>query len=223
MNVNEYNKKLLYKIYREFFDKEPDFSKGNIKNITIEIQSMLYILDSCGVIFFANKFFKNRCKNLEVPISMDIQDIIVDQLVDNDKILNDDSLHFTEITKRMIAITGSVIRNEIKDTQNQTEALRVISNILYIKKEVCPNNNDGIRQLTNCELEDLNIEEKVIDAITNELCKTNFDENNIENIKKMIDESSIDTYSMFISESENGKNPVITKKNRKNVASSLLK
>lgn len=224
MNKNKYNEKLIYKIYKEFFDKEPNFSKENIKNVTIEIQSMLYILEECGVLFFEDDFVKSNYKDLDLPMSMNVQDIIVNQLVDNDKDLSDDSLHFTKITEKLIGITGSVIRDSIKDTQDQIEALRLIACILYVKKNVYPNaNEDEIKQLANCELEDLNIEEEAIDTITNELCKNNFDENNVENIRKMIDESPIDTYSMFMDESGDGKHPVITKANRKSVARSLLR
>lgn len=214
--------KVIYKVYKDFYKKEPIFSEDNFRNITIEIQSMAYILDEYGVMIGPGRFSKKEYRDLNLPMDLDIQDIIIRQIEKNED-LNDSSLIFSKRAIKIIDIVGKVIRSVMNNTQTPIETLRTISCILCIKKSHPFASEELIKALADCKDEDLDNFEKVIDAIKNEACKDNFDKNNIENLDKMIKESAIDAYRMLVSESGTGKNPTITDESRKSTVKTLLR
>lgn len=216
--------KIIYKAYKQFYNKEPNFSKENLENITIEIQFMIYILNEYGVSLGANRFCYEYT-DLSMPMAMYTQDIIVGKLIDKNDDLNDEALVFSKSAQEIINIIGNIIRNIITDKKNQVEQLKQISNILYVKKYVFPLATDEeIKKKTNCTEEDICNAYQLIKLIDKERSKDNFDKKNIANITKMIDSSDKAThYGMFVDESASGKLPEITEGSRKKLAKSLIK
>ena len=223
--MNKYDKQAIevYKTYKEFYGKEPNFSKDNFRNITIEIQSMCYLLNEYGVCLEEDGFVGNGYKDLALPMSMNIQDVIVERLIGNNNNFSDTPFQFLGNPKKIIDTIGGVIRNEIENTSDPIETLRLISYVSYVRKYVIPSaTEEKLRELVNCESSDLDRERKVMDVIKEELCKDNFDDTNMENVRKMIEEDSPASYGMFIDESGNGKDPVITETSRKVAVKTLL-
>lgn len=220
--MNKREKKIIYIAYKQFYNKEPIFSKENFMNLTVEIQSMAYILNEYGVSLGAYRFCYEYV-DLNMPMSMEIQDIIVGWLIDSSDEFDDNSLEFNERENKLINILGSTIRNIIANSHNKIEELRKISNILYVKKYVRPSANDKeIMELEKCTDEDLKTVEELIEFIKKEQCKDNFDKSNIESIGEMIDEEMLTPYCIFMDESGNGKSLEITETSRKKLAKTLI-
>ena len=203
------NNKIIYKAYKEFYRKEPNFCKENIRNITIEIQSMLFILREYGINLGCESFVKNAYSDLDLPMDMTIQDIIIGKLIGKNIDLIDDSIKFNELANKYIDVIGSAITNVINNSEDSIETLRVITYILYTRKYVLPTATaDVIKKFTNCQETDLENVNRLIYSIKIELCKDNFDKVNIE---KMINES------------ENGETSHISEESRKIAVKALLK
>lgn len=177
--MNNKEAKIIYKVYKKFYGREPNLSRKNFRNppkqpnlgrenfrnLTIEIQSMAYILNEYGVSLGAEEFCYQYI-DLNMPMSMDIQDILVGKLIGNSDNLNDTSLQLNERAEKIIDIVGSAIKCVINTSQNQIEALREISNILYVKKYVLPSASDAeIMGTTKCTERDLKNVEKLIELI----------------------------------------------------------
>lgn len=128
--------KIIYKVYKKFYDKEPNFSKDNFMNLTIEIQAMAYLLNEYGVNIGTNGFCYEY-KNLLMPMSMDIQDIIISKLFENKFDLNDESIEFDLRTNRLINVIGEALKQVTFYSENPIEDIRKIANTLYVKKVVC--------------------------------------------------------------------------------------
>ena len=189
-NLNERNDKeqidIIYKAYKDFYKKEPNFNKENLMNITIEIQSMVYLLREYNVNLGGEGFVKDAYKELNLQMDMKIQDIIVFELIGKQNNF-DDSLKFNERTNKYIDIIGTAVRNEINNTSNPIESLRIILYILYNKKYVSPwASDEDIMKIVNCDEIYINKAHNLLNTIKVELCKDNFDEKNIESIRKMI-------------------------------------
>lgn len=179
--MNRKEAKLLCKVYKEFYGKDPNFSKDNFRNITIEIQSMAYILNEYGVSLGAYGFVKEAYVGWDLPMSMDLQDIMINHLIGNSEIMIDDSIGLNENAKKKIEIISKEIRSVINYTSNPIESLRLISFILFIKTHAIPSATESkIIEYANCELKDLENEEKVINAINAVLDN----ESNLKNAKK---------------------------------------
>lgn len=223
--MDRYDKQAIevYKAYEEFYGKKPNLNAYNFRNLTIEIQVMCYFLNEYGVCLAEDGFVRKAYESLDLPMSMNIQDVIVGRLIGSSDDFSDNSRQFPEKSKKTINTIGRVIRGVVGDTSEPIETLRLLSYISYIKKYVIPSADDEkIRELANCELSDLDNQRKVTNAIKEEMCKDNFDDTNIENVRKMIGEESPAPYGMFINESGNGKDPVITKESRKAAVKTLL-
>lgn len=214
-------KKKIYKLYKEFYGKEPNFNKENFMNLTIEIQAMAYLLNQYGVAT-GSRGFCYEYANLRMPMSMSVQDIVI-KLIENSDDLNDDSLQFTEFAKKTINIVESAIRCSINNSQDQVEELRKIINILYVREHVLPSASDEmIMESEKCTKKDLKDVEQLIKLINQEMCKDNFDRSNIENVRKMIDDEMPTPFGVYVNESGNGELPKITEEGRKKLAKSLI-
>lgn len=220
--MSKREEKIIYQTYKKFYGKEPNFNRKNLMNLTIEIQAMAYILNEYGVTIGADGFCY-AYTDLSMPMSMDIQDIVVGKLIENSDDLNDDLLQFTEYAEKTINIVGNAIKCAIKNSEDPIEELRKISNILYVKEHVRPSASDEeIMETTKCTKQDLSDIEQLIEFIKQEKCKDNFDKSNIENISKMIDGEELTPYGMFVNEFGNEEKPEITEESRKKLAKSLI-
>lgn len=219
-------RKTIYQAYKRFYGKEPNFNGENLMNLTIEIQSMAYILGKYDVFLgLGTNGFSYEYTNLDMPMCMEIQDIIVSELIGNKDNLEDDSVRFTEFAENTISTVGHAIRNILNDSPNQIETVRKLCNLLYVKEYVLPTSSDEVIMAdTKCTREDLEAVEKLIGLIIQEQCKNNFDKSNIENVEKMMKMEKMATpYCVFIDESGNGKLPEITEGSGKKLAKSLIK
>ena len=221
--MSKRSEKSIYLAYKKFYGKEPNSNRENFMNLTIEMQAMAYILFEYGIAIEGANGFCYEYKDLDMPMSMDIQDIVVGKLIGNSDDLNDDSLQFPKFVEKTISIIGSAIKCAINNTQDPIEELRKISNILYVKKHVRPTASDEeIMEKAKCTKKDLRDVEQLIEFINQERCKDNFDQSNAENIRKMIDGEDSSPYGMFINESGNGKAPEITEESRQKLAKTLI-
>lgn len=164
---------IIVGIYKEFFNKVPDFSQENKRNITIEIQSMSYILRTYGI-DLGYRYVYNELEDLHMPVSMDLQDVILEQLLYHDtKDFEEKSQLKTDIKTKINSI-GKIITSEINDKECPIEALRLISSVLYTAEYILPNSSASQEaEFNNCT----------------------YDE--VERIKRLIPTSSLDNANDF--------------------------
>lgn len=175
--------KKIYKVYVEFYEKKPNLDKSNLRNLTIEFQSMAYILGRYGVQLYSDGFVKNGYVDLDLPMSMNIQDIIVRELIGKGEDFDDESLGFPDELKKKINLIGKAVRNIIERENDKIEALRLITFISFVKKYVSPMMSDGeIKDAIGCKLTDLTMEANLTDSINHDMCKDNYGETNIDDI-----------------------------------------
>ena len=86
------NEKIIYKVYQEFYGKSPDFSEENFENLTIEMQAMAYILSQKGVLFSSYTFVAEGYVGLKLPMSMELQDMLVTRRNKGNEYSNDESI-----------------------------------------------------------------------------------------------------------------------------------
>jgi len=155
---------LIYKLYKEYYLKEPILEKENLINLTIEIQSMFYFLREHGLVLGCEKGFCLGCyKDLDLPMDMGIQDVIIEKMIGKDISLLDDSVEFSELTKKFINIVGSKVREEIGNSENSIEILRMITYIVYSREFVYPSASDEeVLEYMNCDKKDLEITKSLI-------------------------------------------------------------
>lgn len=103
-NVTMEEKRLceLYEVYKEFYGKEPDFKKENKQNITIEMQAMAFLLSQYGIAFYDYQFASNEYKDLKMPMSMKLQDIIVGKLLGRENEELKSEMHMSEQLRNTI-------------------------------------------------------------------------------------------------------------------------
>lgn len=192
--------KILLKAYNKFYNKDVNPSRDNLINLTIEIQSMVYILQKFGIELGANGFVRDGYKNLNLPMSMSIQDIVVSSLIENDSSLIDTSIEFNQYTNKNIDIIGKATRFIINQTDNPVDTIRAITSILFTKKYVVPDaDNEMIKEYAQCTDSDISNAKKLVYIIKN-MKKNIYDEFTIEKIKMIVDsfndnDSFIKTYA----------------------------
>ena len=220
--TNDKEAKIIYNVYKKFYDKEPNFDEKNFMNLTIEIQAMCYILKEYGV-EIGDSGFCYEYKNLNMPMSLSIQDTIISKLMGNHDDLSDHSVKFQELVEVAIARIGLFVRGITSYDKDQVEALRRISNILYLEKYVMPNASDKeIMEVEACNYNELSYVRQLNKLIIQEKCKNNFDRINVDNIEKMSDSSELTSYGMFVKETGNMERVNITEESRKKLAKSLI-
>lgn len=225
MYIYDKDYKIIYSAYKLFYNKEPNFSKDNIRNITIEIQSMAYILSLYGITIVANRFVKDGYKGLELPMSMDIQDIIVDKLLENKENIEEELVQFSDEVTKEIYIIGDIANSIIDDTEDRIETLRKIVYISFTKRRVIlDDSDDKIKEIANCEDIDLKLEKNLFERINHDLCNDSYNYGNIYDIEKAIKNSrSIKTVGMFVKETGNGCDIIPTEESRSIITKSLLR
>lgn len=128
--------KLLYKVYKEFYKKEPDFSSENRDNIIIEMQAMAYLLGEYGLILGDYRFEYNTLMHLKMPVSMYLQDILVCQMLEHENKEFESDIPLNEMIKSAINVIGESVTNEINKCESPMEALRLICSVYYVSKSV---------------------------------------------------------------------------------------
>lgn len=163
---------ILYESYKLFYNKEPNFKEENRRNITIEMQAMVYLLEQHYRVLIGNyRFAYNELIDYMMPISMELQDLLVD------KMLNYENTEFkisdVEIKNKAKAktiIIGSHIMETISKKENPIEALRLLSSIYYTFKSMMPSvSDDKIGDFNHCSSEEVIEVKELNDAITLDL------------------------------------------------------
>lgn len=131
---------IIYAIYKAFYNKEPNLKAENRHNLTIEIQTMTYLLAQYGLIFGNYRFAYNELTDLNMPISMELQDDIVGELLNRDNIELKRLINRNPIKlNKYVKLIGAIVTEEIKDKEDPIESLRLISSIHYTSKYMIPN------------------------------------------------------------------------------------
>lgn len=143
-------KKAIVKLYRVFYQKEPIFLAENYESLTIEIQSMFYILNYFGMSSYT--FSYNALENMNMPISLDLQDLIV-KLINQQEVISADEFNNPTLLQRASEIAQKI--NELlNENEDKLETLRLITSIMHSKTSMYPTYNEQqIADLNNCELE----------------------------------------------------------------------
>lgn len=128
--------KLLYKVYKEFYKKEPDFSNENRDNITIEMQAMAYLLGEYGISLGDYRFEYNILMHLKMPISMHLQDILVCKMLEHENKEFESDIPLNEMAQNAINVIGESVTTEVNKCENQVEALRLICSVYYVSKSM---------------------------------------------------------------------------------------
>ncbi len=172
------NEKIIYKVYQEFYGKSPDFSEENFENLTIEMQAMAYILSQKGVLFSSYTFVAEGYVGLKLPMSMELQDMLVTRRNKGNEYSNDESIKLQESVRKKVALIGKIVREKIEVTKNPVEMLRQIVYINIVKNRVLPNaKEDEIANISACEKCAIAGEESLDFALQIELAKTNYGKN----------------------------------------------
>lgn len=163
---------VLYESYKLFYNKEPNFKEENRRNITIEMQAMVYLIQQhYGVLIGDYRFAYNELIDLYMPISMELQDLLVS------KMLNHENTEFkvpdVELegkAKFKIFTIGSHIMETISKKENPIEALRLLSSIYHTSKSMMPSaTDDKTGDFNHCSLEEVIEVKELNDAITLDL------------------------------------------------------
>lgn len=131
---------IIYAIYKTFYNKEPNLKEENRHNLTIEIQAMTYLLAQYGLTFGDYRFSYNELMDLNMPISMELQDDIVGKLLNRDNIELKRLINRNPIKlNKYVKLIGTIVTEEIKDKEDPIESLRLISSIHYTSEYMIPN------------------------------------------------------------------------------------
>lgn len=188
--MEQYQDKVIFNMYKKFYGKDPDLSSTNIKNITIEIQSMFLIIQEYSCLLNKTSFTYGAFKDLNLPFDLELQDVIVRQLIDND--ISYDMLQFSDYVEMVISLIGTSVRTIINGSKNSIESLRQISCVLFIKKYVKLSSVDEeLKEIFGLDLDALTLEKNLNEMIKVELGKDNYNDNNLDYIKHNLEDECI--------------------------------
>ncbi len=127
----DYAQRLIYTVYKEFYGKEPNLDKENRKNITLEVQSMVYLLAQYGVRLGYTDFDYNALEEFNMPLSIELQKSVIDKLIGCVNQQSETSVELEAPVKSAIQFVSTIVTDEMRDKKNPIEVVRLISAIFY--------------------------------------------------------------------------------------------
>lgn len=157
---------ILSTVYKEFYGKDLVFVKENKKNITIEIQAMVYLLHHYGVNLGDYRFAYNVLKDLKMPTSIELQDVIVNMFLYYENDYVKDVVELDDKARIMINSIGNVINDAIKNSEEASEDLRLISSIHYTDVYIIPSSSViDIANFNNCSTDEVAYVKQLVQSI----------------------------------------------------------
>lgn len=186
VDTGEDEAKKLYKTYLEFYKKEPNLKRDNIRLLTIEFQSMVYMLHEYNIILGDYGFIKYGYRDMNLPMSRNVQSIITGFIAGKDK-ETFESYELDSNYKKIVGIIGEAVMDEIKNEKYPDEKLKDLALISYFRNHIKPNRTDAeIKKMAYCSDEEI----QSVNNINNKIVNNDFykkiasDNSNYINVKK---------------------------------------
>lgn len=158
------NAKTIVEMYKLFYNENPDFSD---ENINLKIQTMLSILSKflISVDDYSFSFSSKR----KFPVSISLSNLIFELFPLGEIMQINEPIKIREDVKKKIIIIGEEIKNTIKSTSNQKEALTIISKIMHATSYNLPSTAsiEEIAKYTNCSNSEVESCIKLVKKINN--------------------------------------------------------
>ncbi len=122
----------LYQAYTRLYGKIPDLN-GNRQDLTIEFQAMVYFLREYGVTFMRTSFVAEGYTDIDMPMSMELQDILASLMFGNALEEINEVVKFNKHTNKILDILAS----EFERIHNTSE-LRMLVKLHFTKERVLP-------------------------------------------------------------------------------------
>ena len=168
----------LYQAYTYLYGKTPDL-KGDRQDLTIEFQAMVYFLREYGVTFLRTSFVAEGYMDIDMPMSMELQDILVSLMFGNASEEINEVVEFNKHTNKMLNILAS----EFEHIHNTSE-LRMLVKLHFTKEEVLPSIADAeLCNYVHASSEDFQMYASFIANILDELSNDDKTQSNIEEEK----------------------------------------
>lgn len=211
----------LYHAYKRIYGKHPDLM-GDQKELTIEFQTMVYFLSQYGVSFMRFGFVYEGRTDIDMPMSLEIQDILVAHMFGHEASEFEEEVEFNKHANNVM----NILARELGYLKAPW-GLMVITRLHFIENRVLPSG----------ELSDICAEAKIQEGVYKsyrvflanilcELSKDNYDETNLESIRRQIEDGvgpDDKAYRPILDESGNGLKPNITEESRKIAAKALIR
>lgn len=161
---------ILIKIYKCFYNENPDFSS---KDINVRVQTMMFILSQFGFSLGDNYGFHLYGK-VKMPISLELRQK-VNRLypLGEISIVENSIVEISEEAKKIIKIVGRNIREAISCEQSEIEALITISRVIYSERYYLSANSSvkKISEFTDCTLDQVESCLKLVKCIESKINK----------------------------------------------------
>ncbi len=210
----------LYHAYERVYGHAPNLN-GDKRQLTIEFQAMVYFLMQYGVSFMRCGFVKEGYTSIDMPMSMGIQDILVGHMFGHDALEFSEEVIFNNYANKIMDILAREL-SYIKEDWG----IRTIVKLHFAETRELPSSSaEKISAYTHVNLDAYKSYRTFLANILCELSKDNYDEVNLEQIRKEIEEGEVvdKSFRPVLDESGTGESPVISEKSRKIVASSLIR
>lgn len=158
------NAKTIVEMYKLFYNENPDFSD---ENINLKTQTMLSILYKFSISVDDYSFSFSSKKKF--PVSISLSNLIFELFPLGEIMQINEPIKIREDVKKKIIIIGEEIKNTIKSTSNQKEALTIISKIMHATSYNLPSTAsiEEIAKYTNCSNSEVESCRKLVKKINN--------------------------------------------------------
>lgn len=209
----------LYHAYVRFFGRKPEL-KGDKTLLTIDFQAMTYLLSQYGVSFMRSYFVKEGHSDVDIPMSMEIQDVLIREVFGHDESEFESVVDFNKHANHVL----DILAHELEFISSREELSSLVK-LMFTKERVMPSaSDDELRDATLATQETLESYKNFIVSVIYEMTKDDNKSANIEAIREEIEyEPYAQNYRPILNEAGNGENVSITKESRKKVAQALVR
>lgn len=209
----------LYHAYVRFFGKKPEL-KGDKNELTIDFQTMTYLLSQYGVSFMRNSFIKEGYTDMDIPMSMEIQDVLVSHVFGHEESEFERSVEFNKHTNRIL----DILSHELEFVSSRAELCSLVK-LMFTKERVIPaSSDDELCQTTGATQENLESYKNFVVSVIYEMMKDEDRTMDIDTIREELEyEPYLRTFRPVLNEAGNGDKPNITEESRKKAAHALVR
>lgn len=211
---------MLYHAYERMYNVSPDLT-GDQTDLTVMFQTMAYFLNQYGVSFMDASFVREGYTDLDMPMSMEIQDILVNYVFGHSKDEFAEQVSFNDHALRVIETLSREL-GFIKAPWG----LKMVTKIHFFENRVLPSGSkEEVSKAANVSIDVYNSYREFIENVVADLAKDNFDQNNLASVDRSIEESQelVESYRPILNEEGTGDTPVIKEASRKNAVRALLR
>lgn len=209
----------LYHAYVRFYGKKPEL-KGDKTELTIDFQAMTYLLSQYGVSFMRSSFVKEGYTDIDIPMSMEIQDVLVSHVFGHDESEFESNVEFNKHANRIL----DILAHELEFVSSREE-LGSLVKLMFTKERVIPTaSDDELCQSTGSTQETLEFYKNFVVSVIYEMMKDDNKDVDVDIIREELEyEPYLKTFRPILNEVGNGEKPNITEGSRKRAVQSLVR